>query len=150
MARDRIVDEFIYEETMAQTEQTCVELELHANDEVARTLAEALRRAVQSLRLAMVADADASILARIKGRLDSLAEQAPSVLAACDTKPASQRPTAPPPSSLDPIALFDGAPCSDRPTLRPSSTDTAPLRVPAQSGVVSKVFAARPGKRNAG
>lgn len=166
MARIRIVDEFIFEETMAHAERTCVDLEAYPHDEVARVLAEGLRRAAQSLRLAVVADADPSILSRIKTRLDTLVHQAPGVLAACEAKPASQRPTAPPPASLDPLALFERAPNSERPTLRPVSdgapaqgappADAPPVRVPpARSGVVSKVDAENvkkgpPGRRNAG
>jgi hypothetical protein len=161
MTRNRIVDEFIYEETMAHAERTCADLEGYPHDEVARVLAEGLRRAAQSLRLAVVADADPSILARIKSRLDTLMRQAPNVVAACEAKPASQRPTAPPPSSLDPRALFERAPSSERPTVRPPSVEASaegasPARVPAaRSGVVSKVDGAHggasgPGRRNAG
>jgi hypothetical protein len=152
MARDRIlVDEQLYEETIHLAERACADLEAHPSDAVARALAEGLRQAAQSLRLALVADADASILTRIQCRLEALMHQAPSVLASCEAKPASQRPTAPPPSSLDPVALFDEAPHSDRPTIRPGSHAPSPLRAPAaRSGVVSKIDAGRLGKRNVG
>lgn len=126
----------VYEDIIALAECSARDLELNSRDPEARDLSVALRRTIQALRLAVVADAEPAILMRIQLRLETMTRQVSTILANCEAKPDSQRVTAPPPSGLDPASLFQHqASPSERPTLRPDPP------AQAKSGVVSKVQA---------
>ncbi len=135
------VDVAALEECIAQAEHAIYELAFFDHLDEARDLGLNLRRATQALQLALVADAEPAILTRIQLRIETMTRQCAGVMARCEEVPVSQRPTAPPPSGLDPVALTNDPTPSDRPTIRPNAPAT-PLRPPPpsakSSGVVSK------------
>lgn len=144
--RDERVDADVgaLEECITHAEHASYELAFFDHQPEARELALDIHRATQALRLALVADAEPAILTRIQLRLETLTRQSAAVIARCESLPASQRPTAPPPFGMDPVALLsaDEPTPSDRPTIRPDAPAN-PLRPPPtnakSSGVVSKV-----------
>ena len=124
-----------------------------------RELADALRRTARSLRLALVAEAEPSIMNRVELRLETLLRRASELELALALEleaeggcPLSQRPTVPPPLGMAPDDVWEREIPSERPTVRPVAASGAPSTDPPRaslslrpdprrvsSGVVSKV-----------
>lgn len=133
------------EESAGVAERTADELEQSwraansGEDDPRWELSIALRRTARSLRLALVAEADASIMNRIQLRLETMLRRAVELELDCDP-PVSQRATLPPPLGMAPEDVWERENPSERPTLRPAARGTGlEPRAKASSGVVAKV-----------
>lgn len=138
------------EEAASVAERTADELEqswraaTKGEDDPRWELSIALRRTARSLRLALVAEADASIMNRIQLRLETMLRRAVELELDCDP-PVSQRATLPPPLGMAPEDVWDRERPSERPTIRPGLNRAASAelgrapRPKVSSGVVAKV-----------
>lgn len=135
------------EEAASVAERTADELEQSwraaaKGDEDPRwELSIALRRTARSLRLALVAEADPSIMNRIQLRLETMLRRAVELELDCDP-PVSQRATLPPPLGMAPEDVWERENPSERPTIRPGvrwAPGTEPAKPKVSSGVVAKV-----------
>lgn len=119
--RTRTLREFEVEEAVLVADGKIAELKRSGSP---RAIAHAasLERMSHALRLALVAEVEERLLARLHLRLETALRASELLGAESEELPPSQRPTLPPGEGERPQEVWDKAPASERPTLRPGRT----------------------------